>query len=238
MRAGGAQRREASIVEATLEQLVRQHRVGDRGLAEQAFEQRVARVRRELLLEQLVDQGVDAADEERCYRVHVERLRCSVPRFERSQILLDHAIVHRERKDERDIHVAPVGEGLPDRRHALERRGNLDHEVGAVDPLPERPRHRDGAVSIVRQRRRYLEAHVSVGARGAFVDRAEQVRCVLDIGDRELRKHIHGVVDAGPGQLANLVVVQRPLGDRLLKDCRVAGQPCDVVVLDTALQLA
>ncbi len=85
MGTGGAQRREALAAEALLEQLVGEHRVGDRRLAEQALDERVARVRRELLLEQLVDERVDAAHEEGRDRVHVERLpgACDVPRAPR-----------------------------------------------------------------------------------------------------------------------------------------------------------
>ena len=70
--AGGAQLREALVTETLLEELVGEHRVGNRRLAEQAFDERVSRVLCQLLLEQLVDERVHAADEERGDRMHVE----------------------------------------------------------------------------------------------------------------------------------------------------------------------
>ena len=145
MAAGGAQGRETLAAEALFEQLVREDRIGDRRFAQQALDERVSRIGRELLLEQLVHERVNAAHEERCNRVHVERLSVLVPHLERGDVLLDHAFVHREGKDQGHVHVAPVGDGPVDRGHALERCRDLDHEVGAVDPLPERPRSRDGA---------------------------------------------------------------------------------------------
>ena len=60
-----------------------------------------------------------------------------------------HPLVHREGEDERDVDVAAVRDGAVDRGHPLEGGRDLDHQVGAVDPLPQGPRGRDRRVGVM-----------------------------------------------------------------------------------------
>ena len=60
---------------------------------------------------------------------------------------------------------------------------------------------------------------------------------MLDIADRQLGEDVIGIVDPGVDQLANLIVVEVSLGDRLLEDRGIARQSGDVFIGDAMLEL-
>ena len=49
---------------------------------------------------------------------------------------LHHGLVLLDREQQRDVDVHPVEQRLLDRRDALRRRGDLDHQVRPVDKVP------------------------------------------------------------------------------------------------------
>ena len=213
-RAGLAQRGEALALEHALERAVGGARVGEAGAAGEV----VAAER----LEPLVDLGVDARDEERRDRVAVERLALVLPALVRADERLHHALVVRDREQQRDVDVHALVQRLLDRREPLLGGGDLDHQVRAVDQAPVHPRLLERALGVVRQPRRDLERHVAVVAAGLVVDRAQHVGGELHVAHRQPAVDLaRGEALAGGG--GEVVVVVGRAEDRLLEDRRVRG---------------
>ena len=147
------------------------------------------------------------------------------------------ARVRLDAEQQRHVHVDPAGDRLLDRRHALVGAGDLDHQVGAVDALPEVARLRERGVGVVREAGLDLERHEAVGAAGLVPDRAQDVAGELDVGDRDLLVDLLRV-EALAGQLADLLVVVVRAEDRLLEDRRVRGHAAQRVLAHQPLELA
>ena len=169
--------------------------------------------------------------------MHVGRLARSEARAERVEVGVDDVVVRGECEDECDVDVDTRRQRAPDRRHPLRRCRDLDHEVGAVDPLPVFQGKIDAACGAVGGVGRHLEADEAVRAIGALVDRPQDVGGAADIADGKLEEDIVGIVHPRREQLADLNVVGLALGDGLLEDGGVAGHAGDVVLGDHPAQL-
>ena len=144
-RARLAQRGEALAVEDLLEAAVGGARVGEAGLArELGVAER---------LEALVDLGVDARDEERRDRLHVDALALGEAALEAADERLGDALVRGDREQQRDVDVEPLVDHLLDRGDALVGARDLDHQVGAVDAVPVLARLLDRASGCRRRGR-------------------------------------------------------------------------------------
>ena len=224
-----AQLREALAPEDLLEPAVGGARVGEPGAARD--------VAAAGGLEPLVDLGVDARDEERRDRVAVERLALRVAALHGVEERLHHALVERDREQQRDVDVEALVERLLDRGDPGVGGRDLDHHVGPVDQAPVLARLLERALGVVGEPRRDLERHVAVLAAGLVVDRAQHVAGELDVLDR------HPAVDlaraqALAGERGELLVVVGGAEDRLLEDRRIRGDAAERVLLHHALELA
>ena len=116
--------------------------------------------------------------------------------FEPGQIGFDDLFIDLLREQQRDVDVDALADELADRRQAGLGRRHLDHQVVAADRLPEPPRLGDRRVGVHRQIGRDFEADISVLAFRCLIDRAERVRRVLDILDREPLVERHDIAVA------------------------------------------
>ena len=105
------------------------------------------------LLQALVDLGVHARDEEAGHRVHVERLALRLAALEPAGVGLGHLGVGLDGEQQRHVDVDALVDRLLDRGDARLRPGDLDHQVGPVDAVVERPGGGDGADGVVGERR-------------------------------------------------------------------------------------
>ena len=147
----------------------------------------------DFLVEQFVDCGVDAADEEArdtCYTGHVAALPGE--RFETRQISLDDLFVDLLREQQRDVDVDAVGDQIADRRQALGCRRHFDHEVRTIDRVPQALGFGDRGFGLLRQIGRDLDADKAVGAAAFLEHRKEHVGRLLDVLDRELFVNLAG----------------------------------------------
>ena len=222
------------VGEALAERGVGELRVRDGRLAAQALERRAALAGRagDALVEQLVHGGIDPAHEEARDRGDAVDARPGFePAGEATDVGVHHLAVPDERKDERDVHVDARGDRLLDGAHALARRGDLHHEVRAIDGAPDAPDLADRSGRVVRERRVDLDADVAVGPFRARVDRREHVRGGAHVVDRE-RVDDRGGRLAAADERGERGVVVDALGDRLLEDRRVGRQAGRVAVAD------
>ena len=179
------------------------------------------------LVEPLVDLGVDAGDEERGDRVQAGQVGVARPGLlEAGEERVHDRAVAVEGEDQRDVDRDARAHHLGDGGQALDRRGDLDEHVRAVDRGREGLGLLDRPGGVVGEPRVDLDRHPAVLATGGLVDRQEDVARVADVLGREGE---HGLVDGLPGvrELAHLGVVGVPLGQGGLEDRRVGGDPDD-----------
>jgi hypothetical protein len=189
------------------------------------------------VLESLVDLRVDARDEERRDRVHVERLALLVAALEPADVGLRHLLVLLDLEQQRDVDVQALVGHLLDRRQTLVGAGDLDHQVGPVDAPPVLARLLHRALRVERDVGIDLERDVAVVAVGLVVDRAQHVGGVLDVLDRDRLVDGAGV---GPlvRQLLDLLVVVLGAEDRLLEDRGIGGLAAQGLLAHESLEFA
>ena len=220
--------------------LIDELRVGDGDPAEEPLQQDA--LRRGGGLEaprhDLVDRGVDPADEEAGHARHPAQI--GAPRGAGLQALdvgLGHLLVDLLGEEEGHVDVDPLADELADGRDPLGRGRDLDHGVVPADRLPEPPGLLQGPVDIVREMGRHLEADVAVAPRCPLVDRPQQVGGILDIADRQGLVSRFRVPAGPPVQLLQLPRVVIAAGDGLLEDGGVGRHPFEPVFLDQPFQL-
>ena len=173
------QRLPARAVEQPLVALIGELGVGDGDLALERLEARfLVRIvgLRDLLVEQFVDRGVDAADEEARHAGDLRNVAAlGGQRLEAGQIGFDHLLVDRLREQQRDIDVDAVGDQIADRRQPFRRGRHLDHQVLAADLAPQPLGFVDGALGVLGEIGRDFDADIAVGAMGR-VDRSGAAR--------------------------------------------------------------
>ena len=215
-------------------------RVGDGDPAEEPLQQDA--LRRGGGLEaprhDLVDRGVDPADEEAGHARHPAQI--GAPRGAGLQALdigLGHLLVDLLGEEEGHVDVDPLADELADGRDPPGRGRDLDHGVVPADRLPEPPGLLQGPVDIVREMGRHLEADVAVAPRCPLVDRPQQVGGILDIADRQGLVGRFRVPAGPPVQPLQLPRVVIAAGDGLLEDGGVGRHPFEPVFLDQPFQL-
>ena len=236
------QRLPARAVEQPLVALIGELGIGDGDLAFERIEARfLVRIvgLRDLLVEQFIDRGVDAADEKARHAGDLRNVAAlGGQHLKAGQIGFDHLLVDGLRKQQRDIDVDAAGNQIVDRRHAFGRAGHLDHQVLAADLAPQPLGFVDGALGILGEIGRDFDADIAVGAMGGFVCRAQHVGGLLDVLDRQMlenladRSVLH-LQHAGDGR-----VVFVGMADGLLEDRRVRRHPAQAVVIGELFQAA
>src|SRR5439155_25319153 len=93
------------------------------------------------------------------------------------------------------------------------------------------------ASRIVGKFRRYLDAHKTVSALGAVVDRPEEVAGHLDVFDGETLEKLRAL-EALLDELPNALVVVFAAGDGLFEDRGVGRHARNAVFIDQAFQIA
>ena len=92
----------------------------------------------DLVFEQLVNEGIDAADEEAGNRGHVADIFASgAASFQGANERLGDLLVGTDREDKRDVDVDALGQGLENGGNTFRGSGYLDHQVGSINHFPE-----------------------------------------------------------------------------------------------------
>ena len=171
----------------------------------------------------LVDRGIEAADEDAGDRSDaVDRLPRGDATLEAADVGVGCRFVALQAEDQRDVDVDSRGDHLGDRRDALGRRRNLDHEIRPVDGGRQTLGRRDRPRRVGGERRRDLEAHVPVAAVRRFVETPEFVERMADVVDRERFEERIGIVNRRR-ERAELLVVVIAARYRFFEDRRIRG---------------
>ena len=118
------------------------------------------------------------------------------------------------------------------------RRRHLDHQILAVDFLPEPLGFGDRALGVHREIGRHFQADETVMPCELIVDRAQHVGGVLDVLDREMLEQFGHRPVALFQRLADRRVIFVRTADRLLEDRRVRRDALDAVAVDQLFQVA
>ena len=193
----------------------------------------------DLLVELLVDGAVDAADEERGDAGDMGGIAAlGDVFFQAGDIGLRDLAIDLLREQQRDVDADAFADQMFDRGQALRRRRHLDHQILALDVLPEPLGLGDGALGVHRQIGRDLEADEAVAAVQGVVNRAQHVGGILDVLDRERLEQVGHRPVALLQRLADRAVIFVRTADRLLENRRVRRHPFDAVGLDQRLEVA
>ena len=173
----------------------------------------------DLVVEQTVHRGVDAADKETrhaCDPRHVAALRRK--RLETRNIGLDDPFVGGLREQQCDVHVDAAGDQPADGRQALRRRRHLDHQIPAIHRVPQPLGFRQGRRRIGGKIGRNLDADKAVGAVRRLVPGPKHVGRLLDILDRKMFENLAGRAVACLQKLRDGAVVFVAMSDRMFEN--------------------
>jgi hypothetical protein len=163
-----------------------------------------------------------------------DRLAAAQPFFEPVQVGVVDRCVALDGEQRRHVDVDAVRGRAARGLDARGRGGDLDHGVGALDARPQLAGGRDGAVGVVGERRRDLEADEAVGASGARVDGREHVGGRLDVLDGQRVVDLELRAAGERGDPARVAI--GPEHGRA-EDRRVGRQPGHGVLVHEALEL-
>jgi hypothetical protein len=110
---------------------------------------------------------------------------------------------------------------LLDCDESLFRRRHLDQQVGAVDQRSQPQPGLDGALGVVGERRRHLEAHVAVLSLAPDVERMEELAGALNVSDRQPLVALLGREARVALHRFELLAIEGTLADRLEEDRRI-----------------
>ncbi len=216
--------------------------IGDGDLALERFEPFLfVRVigARDLFVEQFVDRGVDAADKEARYAGDARRIAAfGGERLEAGQIGLDDLLIGLLREQQRNVDVDAVGDQVVDGRHAFGRRRHFDHQVFAIDGMPQALGFGDGALGVFGEIRRDFDADKAVGAVRCIEYRAEHIGRALDILDSKLFKNLAGRPILLFEDLRHRVVIFIGMADGVLEDRGVRRHAAQAVLVAELLEAA
>ena len=139
------------------------------------------------LVQPLVDRNIDAADEDAGDAGNLGDVAAGpLQILEPGNIGVDHLLVDRHGKQQRDVNVQPTAGQLADRRNAGRRRRHLHHQIGALHrrPQPQRLAHR--RFGIVGQIGRAFQADIAVAALRLVVNRTQHIGGGANIGNRQM----------------------------------------------------
>src|SRR5580704_4095807 len=229
-----------AIANAKLTYFVGELGVGDGDGAVEAFKQNfgVAGGGLEQSVDFGIDEGVNAADEETGDAGDlVDGLALGGAGFESGDEGLGDLFVGGLGEEQSDVDVQAVFEKLADGGDALGSGGNLDHDIGAVDGLPEAAGFFHGAVGVVGEEGRDFEADIAVAVFALVVDGTEDVTGVLDVANGDFFVELLGVQGFGFWGIKN-VVVERAAVDGFFKDGGIGGLAAQAVLGDEFFQTA
>ena len=116
--------------------------------------------------------------------------------------------------------------------------GTLTIRFLRLDVLPEPLGLGDRALGVHRQIGRHFQADETVVALQPVVDRAQHVRRVLDVLDRQMLEQLGNRTIALLQGIADRAVIFVRTADRLLEDRRIRRDALDAVGVDQLLQVA
>ena len=209
----------------TLVLLVGELGVGNRDLAFQGSQAfllgRVVGFRNSVV-ELLVGHRIDAADEEACNACDVRRIAAlGEVFFQARKIGFSNLQIDILREQQRDVDVDAFANQMLDCRQALRRCRHLDHEILALDVLPEPLSFGDRTLGVHRQIRRHLQADEAILALEIVVDRPQYVGRVLDVFNGELLEQLGDRAIAAFQGLSDRAVIFIGTADRLFEDRRI-----------------
>ncbi|MDQ0742938.1 hypothetical protein QFZ62_000246 [Clavibacter sp. B3I6] len=130
--------------------------------------------------------------------------------------------------------LMPGADDLGDRLEALAGGGDLDHDVGLGDLVPELVGLVDRGLGVVGEVGGDLDGDAAVESGGAVVDGAEDARGLADVAGGDLEDRAVDVGAVGR-ELADLGVVRLALGEGRREDGGVRGDADDVALGDHLL---
>ena len=191
------------------------------------------------LIELLVHSAVDAADEKACDARDMGRVAAARDIFfQPGKIGLGNLDIDLLRKQQRDVDADALGDQMLDRRQALRGRRHLDHQIFAIDFVPEPLGLGNRGLGVRGQIGRHFEADEAVMAVEMVIDRPQHVRRMLDVLDREMFEQFRNRAIAAFQRLTDRAVIFVRAGDRLFEDRGVRGDALDAVGIDQLLQIA
>ncbi len=207
---------------------------GDGRLAAQRLQRLSLRIRcGDTAIDLLVDLGIDAAEKEACYAAHPRDIAASGhERLQAPHVRFRYGLVGVQAEQQGDVDVDAFADQGADGRRARVGSGHLDHDVRPVHRPPQPSRLGDRGLSVHREIGRDLKADVTVRAVQLVVDRPEQVRRRLDVGDRQSFVEVHGLRIGIPQRRPQAIVIIAALPDRLFEDRGVGRHPLQAVFAD------
>ena len=218
-----------------------QLRVGDRDLAANLLQVRalLAAGGLEALVDDGIDGGIDAADEEACHAGtsrHVPAGRGQS--FQALDIGQGDRLVGRLREQQGDVDVDAFADQRGDGRNPGLGARHLDHQVRPVDRCPQTPCLDHGRLRVVRQIGRDLEADEAVPSAGRIEHRAQHIGRLLDVAHGQVLVERYGIGFGRPREGDQIGIVIAGAADRLLEDRWVRRDALEPVALDQRRELA
>ena len=139
-------------------------------------------------------------------------------------------------EQQRDVDIDAVGDQAGDGRQPRGRARHLDHQIVAADVGPQALRFGQCAGGIVRQIGRNLDADIAVGTAGRLIHRAQCVRRLPDVLDRQMFENLARGAVVRAQQPRDGVVIGVGAADGLLEDGRVRRDAAQAVVVDELFQ--
>ena len=177
-------------------------------------------LRRDLFLHR----NVPAADEQRCDRSDLRIEAGSDAALDATQVGLGGGEVMLAREQQGDIDRHAREDRFLDRRQARRRSRNLDEEIGSRGGCMLPRRGADRLRGVVGEQRGDLERDPAVDAAGRLEDRPQQIGRLRQVLPCEREEEVlAGLPLARQG--ADRLVVETAVGDGMLEDRGVRGQP-------------
>ena len=207
--------------------------IRDSNLAQQALRQCLL-LRIRSFLQRIANDGihqrVNPADEETGHAGHLADVPTAGRKlFQARNVSLSNLLVNFLCEQESDVDVDSFADQLLKGGNAFRRAGHFDHDVRASHRTPQAARFFDGASSVPRQVRRYLQADVTVSTLRAFVHGAQDVSGFLDVANGQQLVACFGIQVGAGIQGSQKVRVIGARRDSLLKNRRVRRHPLEPI---------
>ena len=144
-------------------------------------------------------------------------------RFEPRDVGLGDIGIDLLREQQGHIDVDPLADQCPDRREPRFGAGHLDHQVAAIDLVPQPACFLNRLVRVHGQIGRDLEADEAVASLRLLVNRIQRVGAFLDVAYREILEQRSGIKISRGFCSGNQRIVIVAVTDRLFEDRGVRG---------------
>src|SRR5699024_10848611 len=171
----------------------------------------------------LVDFDVDARDEEGCNGVDFGDIQVVCFRAADTSLeSLNDLLVAFQGEDQRDVDGNSIRQGFGDGAERAIGSWNLNHDVVAVDAVPQFACLRNGCFAIVGNTRIHFDGNAAVFAAGLLVDFLKDIARVAHVIDSQ---GVDSFVSLGAFclELCNVVVIGIALSHGGSKNCGVGG---------------